>query len=655
MYQYRKITWALKPGLFFILTFAYPIAMSAAKRILLLFLILCAHLAIAQPVNTDTLRAKDNVMFPLPTISVNVGIANVFSDVLLTGKKPSAFQQLGYQLSISQRVVNYLNVSLNIFAGTAYGEEQREQTNLNYKTTLFSQQLNVAYNFYPLLKPNEAGRQLIRPYIGLGVGLLSFRAKGDLKDSQGNTYHYWQDGNIYAQPEGSIAPSEATPIERDFVYETDLRDANLDGLRKYPQTAFSLPFHAGIRFQITKNFGLNAAFSYVLNFTDMVDNVSPSGEGNRQGTKGNDNHIFGSVGVSVFLGNTKPSTKPVRFDNQLAESKAPSASTADTAATATVIEKSHSQTASTSDSTTAVSPSLSLQKHINSVGELRRKISSLQQELAKNQNDIKLIKGRITREKKISKASRVSIQELWQKQPELVQQLNEVQQTLSELNQTDYSSQISALEKPGTKEVDTPAEAQASLDKLAAQFTKIQKELAQYRVGIRDQESKLNRLAVIKAKIRLMEKVKTDTSAASRLTDTELTSKASALAAELETLHADSTLMHFVSKQDIATLHARAQTIIHQPKKEMASLPTEQAKTHTQKATDNAQKSHPTTKEIENTPPKISGGFMWADVNGNGWISPDEVLHFIDLLFEGNAVRTVEDIQNLIEYYFDQE
>ena len=48
-------------------------------------------------------------------------------------------------------------------------------------------------------------------------------------------------------------------------------------------------------------------------------------------------------------------------------------------------------------------------------------------------------------------------------------------------------------------------------------------------------------------------------------------------------------------------------------------------------------------------------GFHWADLNENGWISPDEVLHFIDLLFEGEAVRTVEDIQNLIDYYFDQE
>ena len=60
-------------------------------------------------------------------------------------------------------------------------------------------------------------------------------------------------------------------------------------------------------------------------------------------------------------------------------------------------------------------------------------------------------------------------------------------------------------------------------------------------------------------------------------------------------------------------------------------------------------------EEIKNTPPKASGGFHWADVNKNGMISPDEVLHFIDALFEGGSEKNVEDIQNLIDYYFEQE
>lgn len=293
--------------------------MFAVKNSILVLLVLISSMAFGQT-GSDTLLAKDNVMIPLPTVSINFGIANSFSDVKIGSAGPSAFTQFGYQLTITQRAAKFLNASLNLYTGTIYGEEQIGQTNLNYRTTLFSQHINVEYNFYPLLKPNDDGRQLIRPYIGFGLGVLSFRSKGDLKDSKGRDYQFWSDGSINAEIEGTINPSEATSLERDFQYETELRDVNLDGLRKYPQLAFSLPLNAGIRFQISKNVGLNAAFAYSFNFSDMLDNVSADGVGNRQGAKGFDNHLFGSVGLSVFLGTTKPSAKPApTFDENLAE------------------------------------------------------------------------------------------------------------------------------------------------------------------------------------------------------------------------------------------------------------------------------------------------------------------------------------------------
>jgi hypothetical protein len=285
-----------------------------------LLLLFAANIVLAQS-GSDTLLAKDNVMIPLPTISVNFGISNSFSDVKIGSTDPSAFTQFSYQLTITQRVTKFLSASLNLYTGIIYGEEQIGQTNLNYRTTLFSQHINVEYNFYPFLKPNLQGRQLIRPYVGFGLGVLSFRSKGDLKDDKGRDYQYWTDGSINAEIEGSVTQSEATSLERDFQYETELRDANLDGLRKYSQITFSLPLNAGIRFQISKNVGLNAAFAYSFNFSDMLDNVSADGVGNRQGNSSFDNHLFGSVGLSVFLGTTKPSAKstPTFDENLIAE------------------------------------------------------------------------------------------------------------------------------------------------------------------------------------------------------------------------------------------------------------------------------------------------------------------------------------------------
>jgi len=256
-------------------------------------------------------ESTDNRKVTLPEIGVNFGVVSLMSDVTLSSPGPNGFTQFGYQLTVTQRVAKFLNLSLNLFTGTVYGEEMRDLTNLNYRTSLFSQQLNVEYNFYPLLKPDERGRQLLRPYIGFGAGAMLFRSKGDLRDANGETYNYWSDGTIRSLAEDNPNAEAAILLERDMVYESDLRDANLDGLRKYPQATFTLPFHAGIRIQVSKNFGVNAAFTYAMNFSDMLDNSGAQSVGNRASNSGNDHHIFGSVGVNVFFGKSRANaTRP---------------------------------------------------------------------------------------------------------------------------------------------------------------------------------------------------------------------------------------------------------------------------------------------------------------------------------------------------------
>lgn len=279
------------------------------RHVLLLFLSLANFTVIAQE-KVDTL-AKDNLSIPLPSVHINFGFNYGFTDVALSnGVNPA--KQIGYQLTINQRVTKYLDASFEIYTGSVYGEEQRDLTNINYRSSLFSTRLGLEYNFFPLLKPDARGRQLLRPYVGFGLGILYFRTKGDLKDNAGRTYHYWTDGGIYAEPQGTVDQSEATAIERDFEYETELRDANLDNLGRYSQTAFTLPINAGIRFQLSKNVGLNLAFAYAFNFTDLIDNVSSESLGAREGGSGFDNNLFGSIGLSLYLGRTKPSAKPTK-------------------------------------------------------------------------------------------------------------------------------------------------------------------------------------------------------------------------------------------------------------------------------------------------------------------------------------------------------
>ncbi len=429
----------------------------------------------------DTLLAQDNRMIPLPTISVNFGIDNLLSDVALEKEGPSAYTQFGYQLGISQQVAKFLNITFRLHTGSVYGEEQRDSTNLNFRTTLFSQNLNLEYNFYPLFKPKANGRQAVQPYIGFGVGMIYFRSKGDLKDNAGTSYQYWSDGSVRAEVEGTVDPTESTILERDFEYETDLRDANLDGLRKYPQLAFSLPINAGIRFQITKNFGLNAGFTYAMNFSDMLDNVSSESIGERQGDAGSDKHFYGSLGLTFFLGRIKPSSKPQRFKDQLATDK--------------------------------------------------------------TKSDLEKIKS----------------------------------DSLAEQNSDSQNGQT---------ETDI---VQTSIDETSNSAKK-------------DDEAK----------------------------------------------HGDQHL----TESEIGSESGNKEGGVQNP---LGKNHTEQASASKLHSENKPVAKQTTLSDIEASQQKPNGDFHWADLNKNGWISPEEVLHFLDLLFEGEPDRKVGDIQNLIDYYFEQE
>ncbi|MCF8459660.1 MAG: hypothetical protein K9G46_02965 [Flavobacteriales bacterium] len=661
---------------------------------------------------TDTLRAKDNVMFELPTVSINFGINSLMGDVALNKPASSPISQFGYQLTITQSVTKFLNASFVLYTGNVRGEQMRDSvTNVNFRTTLFSQQLSVEYNFYPLLKPKDDGRQLIRPYVGFGVGLLSFRSKGDLKNSYGVAYNYWSDGSVRAEIEGSIDPSESTILERDFQYETDLRDANLDGLRKYSQLAFTLPINAGIRFQVSKNVGVNAAFTYALNFTDMIDNVSNVSVGSRQSEKGFDNQLYGSIGLSVFLGRTKHSSKPKRFDNLVADAsksaskeKGESESEADT--TASKQEQSSTDTTRVaSDSTLAqraTIPTLSASDiKFAEVRAKKKDIVQLKTAIDQQLKELEIIKQEIGSQSKIKKAQVQQVKEQMRTANTNIEDVDSLiaskkeENANTETGKKTQKSKIDVNEEITSKEVALSSLAQLTkeLKSSLTELRKQEKELAKV-------EYKLNAFNVIRAKVQLMEKMKSKDGVNSSMTEEDRLKAMDAVLAEIEALEQDSSYDDIIERSEIEQLMARLEivklpVVASEPEVTQSSFngsngntagntvksntsKTDSSKKDASSTTKTSepskggpsstngtsstkpksgidQKSGRTMEEIKNAPPKVSGGFHWADVNKNGMISPDEVLHFIDALFEGESEKNVEDIQNLIDYYFEQE
>ncbi|MBU0764731.1 MAG: hypothetical protein KJ607_07850, partial [Bacteroidetes bacterium] len=141
------------------------------------------------------------------------------------------------------------------------------------------------------------------PYVALGLASFEFNSKGDLKDAGGNEYYYWTDGTIRNIPQNPETAGQSVIINRDYSYETDLRELNEDGLGKYSLIAFAIPAEFGVEMFFTDRFSMRAGFTYHFSLNDKVDNITRKGEGTREGNRRKDGFLFSFVSFHYDLFN----------------------------------------------------------------------------------------------------------------------------------------------------------------------------------------------------------------------------------------------------------------------------------------------------------------------------------------------------------------
>jgi len=207
----------------------------------------------------------------------------------LIGRKP-------VMIGISRKLNTFLSLDFNVIKGVLSGLERTSQRNLNFKTDVFIGGVQLRYNFEHLLKKKdvvlalEEYRVLI-PFFSIGFETMSFNSKADMYDSQGRMYHYWSDGILREQPEKPENIYTATILHRDYVYETDLRELNLDSLGKYNLNSYGIPISGGVDFHIHERLILEIGATYHFMMSDLIDNVSSIGTGERKGDDKNDNFL----------------------------------------------------------------------------------------------------------------------------------------------------------------------------------------------------------------------------------------------------------------------------------------------------------------------------------------------------------------------------
>jgi hypothetical protein len=285
-----------------------------ARYLLICFLICTPWMLFGQVVNSDSsnksvpsdnpyefllLDTNPKALTPVykPVLGFGRGIFTFFGDVKDNYNSNPLVGKQAWIGTVSRTLNPYLKLNFSVTYGKLTGNAHNQTDTFNFQSEVLVGGINLSYNFKQLIKKPSR----VMPYISLGIESFEFNSKADMKDANGNRYYYWSDGTIRNIDESQGNEMNSVMLQRDYKYETDLRDQNLDGLGKYPQIAFAFPIDLGFELVFTDRLSVRIGTTYHLTFNNNVDNISEKGEGNRKGNKNGDNFLVTYVSLHYDL------------------------------------------------------------------------------------------------------------------------------------------------------------------------------------------------------------------------------------------------------------------------------------------------------------------------------------------------------------------
>ncbi len=235
-----------------------------------------------------------------PSLGLGTGMFSFYGDLYSKNFQAPMVSRIGFDLNVSQRLNNYLQLNFYVLFGKLGANERNapNNRNLNFESQIRAGGVNLTYNFDHLLpKKRDAS-----PYISLGFESFEFLSKTDLYDQNGNKYYYWSDGSTRNIDENSPTAFMAVEIKRDYSYESDVRTLNLDGFGKYAERSWAIPVGAGVLFKIDDFWTFKVGATMHFTLTDYIDGVSNESIGNRTGKKSNDKFMMSSFSVHYNFG-----------------------------------------------------------------------------------------------------------------------------------------------------------------------------------------------------------------------------------------------------------------------------------------------------------------------------------------------------------------
>ncbi len=266
--------------------------------------------SIQVPVKEETVRE----IFYAPTVGLGIGMFKFYGDIMNAKNGNPLISNIGYDLHVKQQLNSYFMAKFYVLFGSLTANERSVDRNLNFKSKITVGGFEMMYNFDHFLPSNR----VINPFISLGIESIEFHSKTDLYDRLGNEYNYWSDGSIRDLEESSPNASNAVVIQRDYIYETDLREQDYDGYGKYAERTFAVPLGIGVKMHLTENIDFTIGSTFHFTASDLIDNVDNKSSGDRLGTQtengGNDNFLLTSFNLSYNFLKHNATTEINDFD-----------------------------------------------------------------------------------------------------------------------------------------------------------------------------------------------------------------------------------------------------------------------------------------------------------------------------------------------------
>lgn len=259
--------------------------------ILLTLLLLTVSLK-AQDTDTSTFKSENS-----PILGIGVSTIGFFGDLNDRDYSSPFGGNVGYDFYVIQPINSFLSMNFRLMAGKIREEERTLKRNLNFSSDIFVGGIMLEYNFANFLPEYRR----LTPFITAGAEVVQFNPKTDLKGFSGSPYNYWTDGTIRNLPENSPQAENAAIIQRDYSYETDVRDAGFNSSTTYAERTLSIPLGLGFDMHLTDQFNFRFYSTVHLTFTDYIDGISTNSDTAFVGQKkaNGRNDIFVTSGIAL--------------------------------------------------------------------------------------------------------------------------------------------------------------------------------------------------------------------------------------------------------------------------------------------------------------------------------------------------------------------